>query len=274
MTEAALDFLTVLTTPFRPRKGFESLRGKMAWVWVPCIVFLLLALAARVAVETPRQLAFQESAAKASAEKAQAEMQAQNAANSGEKGAPADAPTSASGDTPAPVDGEVIMPADAGLGASEKSILWVSNYVFGIVGLLAGVLFSALLFFVAGKVWTAAAGFRVFLSMTTLAFVPYGLRDLVQAAYMTLADTYVRHPGLSSFAAPKDPLASGGIVYGLLGFADVWTLWAVALLYVGLRHGIGLEKKRALIAWGVFIGAALVMRIAAGGVVQAFSAGM
>lgn len=265
--------LTVLTTPFRPRKGFERLSGKMAWVWVPCLVFLLLALAARVAVETPRQLAFQEAAVKASSEKAQAEMQAQNAGIPVEKGGPVESPGADSGDEAVPVDGEVIMPTDAGLGASEKSIMWVSNYVFGIVGLLAGVLFSALLFFVAGKVWTAAANFRAFLSMTTLAFVPYGLRDLVQAAYMTLADTYVRHPGLSSFAAPKDPLVPGGIVYGLLGFADVWTLWAVALLYVGLRHGIGLEKKRALIAWGVFIGAALVMRIAAGGIVQAFSMG-
>jgi hypothetical protein len=270
MTEAHVDFKAMLSTPFRPRKGFESLSGKMAWVWVPCLVFLLLTLVARVTVETPRQIAFQEAAMKAQTEKMQAEAEAQNPAVSGANEAPA--PTS--GDVAVPVDGEVIVPADAGIDASAQGTVWVSNYVFGILGLLAGVLFTSLLFFVAGKVWTAAANFRTFLSMTALAFVPYGLRDLVQAAYMTLADTYVRHPGLSSFAAPKDALAPGGIVYGLLGLADVWTLWATALLYVGLRFGIGLERKRALIAWGIFIVAVLLMRTATGGIVQAFSSGL
>ncbi|MDO8915268.1 MAG: YIP1 family protein [Coriobacteriia bacterium] len=273
-----MDFKAVLSTPFRPRKGFESLSGKMAWVWVPCLVFLLLTLVARVTVETPRQIAFQEAAMKAQTEKMQTEMEAQNAGASGVKSATGtdsgDVPAPTDGDVAAPVDGEVIVPGDAGVDGGAQSIMWVSNYVFGILGLLAGVLFTSLLFFVAGKVWTTAANFRTFLSMTALAFVPYGLRDLVQAAYMTLADAYVRHPGLSSFAAPKDALAPGGIVYGLLGLADVWTLWATALLYVGLRFGIGLERKRALIAWGIFIGAVLLMRTATGGVVQAFSSGL
>jgi hypothetical protein len=261
-----VDFKAILTTPFRPRKGFEALSGKMSWVWIPCLVFLLLTLLARVTVETPRQIAFQNAAIKAATEKATAEMQSSGAPTSDVKGS-----TGAdTGDAPVPVDGEVIVPEDAGLADSAQSVVWVSNYVFGIVSLLAGVLFTALVFFVAGKVWTVAATFRAFLSMTALAFVPYGVRDLVQSAYMTLADTYVRHPGLSSFAAPKDPLASGGIVYGLLGLADIWTAWATVLLYVGLRFGIGLERKRAVIAWGVFIAAVLVMRIVAGGIVQAF----
>jgi hypothetical protein len=272
MTEAQVDFLTVLTTPFRPRKGFESLSGKMVWVWVPCVVFLLLALAARIAVETPRQIAFQQAAVTAQSAKIQAEMEAQNAAASGET--PTKDGAAESGDVAPPVDGEVIVPVDAGLPAEAQAIMWVSNFVFGIVGLLAGIVFTALIFFVAGKVWTAAANYRAFLSMTALAFVPYGLRDLVQTAYMTLADTYIRHPGLSSFAAPKDPLVPGGIVYGLLGYADVWTLWATGLLYVGLRSGIGLERKRALIAWGVFVALALAARIAVGGVTQLVSGGV
>jgi hypothetical protein len=223
-----VDFKAILTTPFRPRKGFEALSGKMSWVWIPCLVFLLLTLLARVTVETPRQIAFQNAAIKAATEKATAEMQSSGAPTSDVKGS-----TGAdTGDAPVPVDGEVIVPEDAGLADSAQSVVWVS--------------------------------------MTALAFVPYGVRDLVQSAYMTLADTYVRHPGLSSFAAPKDPLASGGIVYGLLGLADIWTAWATVLLYVGLRFGIGLERKRAVIAWGVFIAAVLVMRIVAGGIVQAF----
>jgi hypothetical protein len=279
MTEAALDFLTALKTPFRPRKGFEALSGKLTWVWVPCLVFLLIALMARVTVETPRQIAFQEAATKAQGAKVQAEMAAQGGvtvegeATSGEI---ASGSTSSGDAAPAeadiaPVDGEVIVPPDGGIDGAAQSIIWVSNYVFGIVGLLAGVLFTALLFFVAGKVSTATASFRAYLSMTALAFVPFGIRDLVQTAYMTLADAYVRHPGLSSFAAPKEPLAPGGIVYGLLAFADVWTFWGVALLYAGLRHGIGLDKKRALIAWSVFIAVVIVARIAVGGVVQTFS---
>jgi hypothetical protein len=281
MTEAELDFLTVLKTPFRPRKGFESLSGRLNWVWVPCLVFLLLALMARLTVETPRQIAFQAEAAKAQNEKLQAEMQAQGGVTIDGQPAPAEgdggaasgsdiAPTDAGAP---PVDGEVIVPTEAGLEGGARTIVWVSNYVFGTLGLVAGLLFTALLFFVAGKVSAATAAFRAYLSMTALAFVPFGLRDLVQTAYMTLADTYIRHPGLSSFAAPKEPLVPGGIVYGLLAFADVWTLWAVALLFAGLRHGIGLDRKRALIAWGVFIGVALVSRIAVGGVMQTLSGG-
>jgi hypothetical protein len=156
---------------------------------------------------------------------------------------------------------------------SGQTIVWVSNYVFGIVGLLAGVLFTALFFFVAGKVWTAGATFRTLLSMTTLAFIPYGLRDLLQAVYMAAADTYLQHAGLSYLAAPKDALTSGGIVYGLLGFVDVWTIWATGLLYLALRRALGLSPKRSLIAWGVFVTVVVLMRVAVGAAAQALTGG-
>jgi hypothetical protein len=277
-----MDFGSILKTPFRPRQGFEALAGKMNLAWIPCLVFLLLALFARVTVETPRQIAFQQEAIKAQTAKMDAEMRAQGVSTSEVGGVTvvesdgstsADAKSDASGDVAAPVEGEIITPEAAGMDNTAQTITWVSNYVFGIVGALASVLVTALVFFVAGKVGTATANFRTFLSITTLSFVPLGLRDFVQAGYMTLADTYIRHQGLSSLVAPKDPLVSGGIAYGVLGLADVWTLWAIGLLYAGLRWGAGLDRKRSLIAWAVFVGAVLAMRVAAGGVVQLLSGG-
>jgi hypothetical protein len=271
-----VDFLTILKTPFRPRKGFEALAGKMAWVWVPCIVFLLVALVARIAVETPRQIEFQDAANQAQAEKFQAEMQGPGVVT--DESGPADG-TDTSGDAApakedvAPPDSEIIVPDGSDVPGTDTTVAWISAFVFQTIGLLAGVLFTALLFFVAGKVSAATANYRAYLSMTALAFVPFGLRDLVQAAYMTLANAYTRLPGLSVFAAPADPWLPGGMLFGVLALVDVWTFWAVILLYAGLRHGIGLDKKRSLIAWGVFIGAVLVSRIAVGGVIQTLSGG-
>jgi hypothetical protein len=227
-----------------------------------------------VSVATPRQIVFLDEATKAANAQAQVDMQTQSGVTTDDSGAPVQGVDgTVTKDTGVPADGDVIVPENSGIDSSGQTIVWVSNYVFGIVGLVASVLFTALFFFVAGKVWTTGAGYRAFLSMTTIAFVPYGLRDLLQSAYMTLANTYLQHPGLSVFAAPKDALTSGGILYGLLGFGDVWTLWATALLYVGLRYAIGLTGKRALIAWGVFIAVVVAMRVATGAATQLLTGG-
>jgi hypothetical protein len=269
-----MDLKAIIKTLFRPREGFLALSGKMAWVWVPCLVFLALALMVRVSVATPRQIVFLDAATKAANAQAQAEMQSQMGGATGEKDAVVEgADGTVTSEAGVPADGDVIVTESSGVDSSGQTIVWVSNYVFGIVGLLASILFTSLFFFVAGKVWTAGAGYRAFLSMTTLAFVPYGLRDLLQSAYMTLTNTYLQHAGLSVFAAPKDALTSGGIMYGLLGFIDVWTIWATALLYVGLRYAIGLTGKRALIAWGVFVAVVVLMRVATGAAAQLLTGG-
>jgi hypothetical protein len=66
----------------------------------------------------------------------------------------------------------------------------------------------------------------------------------------------------------------GGILYGLLGFVDVWTIWATGLLYLALRYAIGLSAKRSLIAWGVFVAVVVLARIAVGAASQALTGGM
>jgi pectate lyase len=70
-----VDFKAIIKTPFRPGEGFAALSGKMAWVWVPCLTFLVVGLLVRVTVATPRQIVFQNDAMKAANAQAQVEMQ-------------------------------------------------------------------------------------------------------------------------------------------------------------------------------------------------------
>jgi hypothetical protein len=43
---------------------------------------------------------------------------------------------------------------------------------------------------------------------------------------------------------------------------DVWAIWALVLVYVGITAAAGLERKRALIGLGIFTVLAVLLRAA------------
>ena len=87
---------------------------------------------------------------------------------------------------------------------------------------------------------------RSSLNIVAWASLPYALRDLVRTIFMLAAGRLIQNPGLSGFA----PAGEGGLnalCAGLLGLVDIYLLWHVLLIGLGLRAS---ERVTPAKAWG------------------------
>jgi hypothetical protein len=118
------------------------------------------------------------------------------------------------------------------------ALLTVARVWFG--WLVMGGLLHLLLTTLGGRDSTGGA-----LNIVAWASLPFALRDLVTAGYMLVQKELVRATGLAGFA----PTGEGWLYAALaevLGRIDLYTLWYVVLLYLGVRASGGLGARQAL----------------------------
>lgn len=99
------------------------------------------------------------------------------------------------------------------------------------------------------------------MNVAAWAALPFALRDLLRAGYVLIVQQPIMSAGLSGFISP----AEGGILLfaqKLLVFADVFTLWYIVLLIIGVRAGNGVSLTRAITA--VLVVVLLVLALRAG----------
>ena len=124
----------------------------------------------------------------------------------------------------------------------------VFNYVFpGLLAVLRlwvgwlvmGGLLHLVLTMLGGRDSTGGA-----LNIVAWASLPFVLRDLVRAGFMLMQKQLLANPGLVGFA----PVGEGWL-YAALGdlFSriDIYTLWYVLLLYLGVRASVGLSAGKS-----------------------------
>jgi hypothetical protein len=77
-------------------------------------------------------------------------------------------------------------------------------------------------------------------NLVAWASLPFVARDLVRMVSMLISRQLIEKPGLSGFAAP-DP--GGGVTYlaALLTVVDIYLIWHLLLLVIGVRTGNGLS---------------------------------
>ncbi len=259
---------------FRPRTTFARLAEGVRWVWAPAVLVLLAASLANVAATVPLQIKAQEELSRKEAAKVQKEM-AEQGGVSGKGGVvvSADGPAGTDGAPVAISEGDIIQP-NAGGGDSMLVLAMTSGLVFGAVGVLLSLFACATFFFVAGKVWAKKVPFRTFVSLTALAALPLAARDVVQAVYQSATGTWIQHQGISALVAAKDSLAPSGAAYGLLMQIDIWAVWALVLLYLGVSVGAGFERRRAFVGIAIFTAVAVLLRAAPAIVTGAFTGAM
>lgn len=97
-------------------------------------------------------------------------------------------------------------------------------------------------------------------NLVAWASLPFALRDLVRIVAMWSTKQLIQAPGLAGFA-PAD--ASGGAAYlaVLLALVDIYVIWHIFLLVVGVRTGNGLAPVKAI--GGVVFSIALVVGLQA-----------
>lgn len=102
-----------------------------------------------------------------------------------------------------------------------------------------------------------------YVQMVTLvlwSWLPFALRNLVQAIYIALNGQLVFHAGLSFLVASSDQAQNGGnLIYGLLGQIDLFLVWHLVLVAIGIAVSTkSTIMKRALATFSYWALTALI----------------
>lgn len=115
--------------------------------------------------------------------------------------------------------------------------------------------------------------FGQMLQVVIWAWLPYALRSVLQAVYITATQTLIANPGLSGFAGapPVDasnpfaaelPSTGTAVLQSFLGQIDIYLFWHLALLVIGITAVTKLSRRKSiglvLIVWTVFMAVRLV----------------
>ena len=228
----------------RPRRTFEAVITRPRWKWVLPMVLAVIAVAILAWVSAPH-----------TAELAQETTMSQ---------------LTQSGMTP-----------DEAQKMMDSTAQFRTPLFLGLVGSITGAL-------MVGIIWAAMAGLFYFLSLVVgaeeLTFgavfnvvawssIPLTLRNLVQAAVIGILGKFPVYAGLSALQATGDTLKdAGNPIFALLTFADIFWLWHIALLVIGLAVCTKFSRTKAffitliyaLLSIGLAIGGTFFSRGAGG----------
>lgn len=215
---------------FRPTKGVDGLGESLRWLWIPLAVLLVASVLLKVNVAAPLRVEVETAEADAilasDLEKIPEEERAfveQQVAESDANG--------------------------AGENTAKTALL-----VFGVLGAIVSVVFTATFLFIASRTWASLVGFTTMLAVAALSLVPNAIRNLVQAIYMASTGVWLRYPGLGALVAPTDPTRPPSAIYALLSQVDLWMLWGLAILFGALTATVvGFPKKRAVSSVLIFV---------------------
>jgi hypothetical protein len=210
-----LRFDWVIRALFRPREIFPAITDQLSDTWLtPLLILTATALLAVIVAGPLRQAAAQaaQTALPADFQYYTPEQQAQFL----------QAQAATSGATFA-----YVFPALVGL-----LRVWLGWLVLGALLHLALTLL--------GGRWTM----RSMLNMVAWSGLPFAVRDLVHSGYMLFSHRLIASPGLAGLVG-TDTGTLGLLVGALLGLFDLYLLWHVALLVIGIRSSTDPGSRKA-----------------------------
>jgi hypothetical protein len=98
------------------------------------------------------------------------------------------------------------------------------------------------------------------IGMVAWANLPYAMRDLERVLYVLVTNRTLQSPGLSGFAT------MGSVSAAFLSLVDVFLIWSVLLLFVGIHTGYGLSRGKALAAVLIVVGVAVIFQTGVGSI--------
>jgi hypothetical protein len=144
--------------------------------------------------------------------------------------------------------------------AANPLFIYVFPSVLAVAGvwigwLLVGGLLHLLLTLIGGRGSTRSA-----LNVVAWASLPFVLRDLLRAGYMLASHSLIGHPGLAGFA-PEGAGALNACALAVFGQVDLYLIWQIALIGLGVRVADQLPRARAIT--GAVVTVLLVMGLRA-----------
>ncbi len=157
--------------------------------------------------------------------------------------------------------------------ATSPILTTVLPAVFAAFGrVISWLLWGGSLYLLASMVG-GSSSFLQMVQVVIWAWLPYALRSIVQAIYITATQTLIANQGLSGFAgmpvvdtsnpfAVELPSTGTAVLYTFLGQIDLYLFWHLALLVIGITAVTKLSRRKSiglvLIVWTVFMAVRLV----------------
>lgn len=141
----------------------------------------------------------------------------------------------------------------------------------GTIALIVGIVVQAALLYFTALVAGGEVEFGPVFTMSVWTRWPSALRSLVQAGYMILAKRAIQYPGLASLVATGDLMKDGqNPLVALLGRIDLFWLWHLLLVVLGLAVVARFSRSKALVLTVVYaalsLAIAVIPSLLAGGV--------
>jgi hypothetical protein len=172
---------------------------------------------------------------------------------------------------PGGMRGAVAEPMPSGL--SAMTVVRVGGQVLGTF--VTWLVWAGLLYLASTFLGRNGAHFGGFFSMVAWTWLPYTVRNLIQAGYTAVTRQAIYNQGLSGLAIDKTPTAPavGGSIFAqggalmastrgdqvlaaLLARVDIYLIWYLALVVLGVAAFARLKMKQAVVAtlviWAVF----------------------
>ncbi len=215
----------------KPRATLTAIRAVDRSIWLMPILIVLALLTLRVIVNAPLKLALLE------------------------QGAPAIDPRTQQFLTP-----EQQAQMQQALEATKGPVFL---YVFPIAGaLVSGLLLwsmTAALLHLFSTLQGGRGTLTRALNLVAWASIPTMLHLLVQILYVSASSKLIAEPGLAGFAV--QPPEGSVVVHALLGRIDLYLLWHIALLLVGVKIFTNIKTRKAITAVMVTLIIVLAVRI-------------
>jgi hypothetical protein len=110
-----------------------------------------------------------------------------------------------------------------------------TGIVLGILGLIVTWLLRGVVLFFISYLFGTEYKYKQMVTLVLWSWWPFALRDLVQAVYVLINGQLVTNRGLSFLVASGDQVQdAGNAVYGLLSQVDLFLVWHLLLVAVGL----------------------------------------
>lgn len=232
-------FAHILTGIFRPGKALERAGAAVKWLWIPLALILIGSVLFKTAVSTPMKI---------EAQSAEAEAIFQEQIDSMPE---ADREQYEKDMAAAEANGEFTQ--DQALDTAMQ-VTSIADIVFGALGALVAILYTATFFFVAAKTWANPVTFPTMLTVASLSLIPNAIRNVIQGISMASTGVWLRYAGLGALVAPSDPAEAPGAAYAVLSQIDLFVIWGLVILFGALvSKTLGVDKKRAVPAMLVFI---------------------
>jgi len=147
--------------------------------------------------------------------------------------------------------------------AASPLITVVFPAITSVVGLVVGWLIWGGALHLTGMMLGGRSTFGQVFRMVMWAWIPYGLRGLLQAVYILASGQLIANPGLSGLVANDRPLSEmvvsppgpgQMILTAFLSRLDLFLVWNLILLVIGVNVTTHLSKRKAvLVTVGVWL---------------------